>query len=206
MNSELNKSDGKRPRFLEHFSQTFYWVLPIAITLEICEHTIFLQRKNMDITNNIVAPIIVAIVAWLAGQGYSQIKAWRKLREKIEAAPLVFVSELDALIHKGASEGPSQAVVNGRAIVAARDTLRSTLSSISKQLNSEIDQLASDLGQTSQAFDALTDATQAGDSPNAERAFDTIQVLVRIWPAKRKQIEVEIRKLLAELGFDFTSL
>ena len=43
---------------------------------------------------------------------------------------------------------------------------------------------------------------QPGAPSDAKQAYDTIQVLVRIWPSKKQQIEVEIRKLLAELGLE----
>ena len=40
---------------------------------------------------------------------------------------------------------------------------------------------------------------------DAQTAYNTIIVLSKIWPAKKTQIEVEIRKLLAELGLTSNS-
>ncbi len=156
----------------------------------------------MDIVNNIIAPLFVAVISWMAGLWYSKMQERRKFRERIEAAPLVFVRELDLLIQKALNQGVQDAIVNGRAIVAARNTLRSTLSAISKQLNSEIDRLAIELGLADSEFKKLDETFHSNTKPNAQKAFQTIEVLAKIWPAKRKQIEVEVRKLLAELGLD----
>jgi hypothetical protein len=38
-----------------------------------------------------------------------------------------------------------------------------------------------------------------------EDAYNTIEVLARVWPSKRTQIIIEIRKILAELNISFES-
>ena len=43
-------------------------------------------------------------------------------------------------------------------------------------------------------------------SIDRENAYNTILVLNRIWPAKKEQIEVEVRKLLAEMGISYESI
>lgn len=46
----------------------------------------------------------------------------------------------------------------------------------------------------------LTEPPNAKSSMNKQAVYMQILILQKIWPAKRKQIEVELRKLLAELG------
>ena len=94
--------------------------------------------------------------------------------------------------------------MNGRAIVAARDTLATSLAKVSVQLNSEIDRLAREIGVNS-VFERLQRTTENTQPVDASTAFETIEVLVRIWPSKRRQIEVEIRGILAVLGLDIRS-
>jgi len=99
----------------------------------------------------IIAPLIVSAVtgafAWYWGKKQSS--------KRIEAAPRQFVNEIDKLIQRAHKEGLDSAIVNARAIVATRDALRSSLSSISRQLNSEIDNLASNVGRATEALDTL---------------------------------------------------
>lgn len=147
----------------------------------------------------IIAPLIVSAItgafAWYWGK--------RQSRKRIEAAPRQFVNELDKLIQRAHEEGLNSAIVNARAIVATRNALRSSLTSISIQLNSEIDKLASDVGKATETLDTLSQVSKSGEP---KEVYETIMVLVRIWPAKKQQIEVEIRKLLAELGLDIVAV
>ncbi len=158
---------------------------------------------HIDVLNNIVAPLIVAACTGIIGWIWAKAEARKKIRERVDAAPRIFVQELDYLIQRAEREGVENAIVNGRAIVAARDALRSSLSGISRQLNSEIDRLAGQIGVESPSpyHDVATAARRPPDEPQI--AYETIQVLTRIWPAKKQQIEVELRKLMAELGLDF---
>lgn len=150
----------------------------------------------MDILNNILAPLIVAAMTGIFGW----LWAHKRIQKKVDDAPNIYVQELDYLISRAVKEGLSAAVVNARAIVAARNSMRKSLISISGNLNSEIDRLAEEIGQTSEM--PLGPSTQTGNTQgtNAEKAFETIQVLSRVWPAKKKEIIIEVRKLLAELG------
>jgi hypothetical protein len=161
----------------------------------------------MDIANNIVAPIIVATVTGVATWAYTRISAQRdaavdaqrQLKRKIDAAPRTYINHLDALITRAYREGVGNAIVNARAIVAARNSMRGSLSNIRKNLNTEIDRLASEVGMPFEETEhALRTATS--DTPDAATVFQTIDVLSRMWPAKRAEIEVEIRKILAEFG------
>jgi len=164
-----------------------------------------LERREaapMDIFNNVIAPIIVATILGIFGLAWGWILGHRQSRRRIEAAPRKYVQELDKLIQRADKEGADNAIVNARAIVAVRDSLRGSLVAISKQLNSEIDNLASELGGTRGPLAELGRSLERSDAPDPKRVYQTIQVLVRIWPSKSEQIEVEIRKLLAELGLE----
>jgi hypothetical protein len=174
-----------------------------------------LRRLRLDYTNNLFAPILAGlIVAGVTGAltwTWAQLKARRRMKEKLrsilEAAPRQYVEELDKLIQRGIAEGPEKAVVNARAIVGARNSLRSSLVSISKQLNSQIDRLALEIGEDVEL--PVPPSTpraneKARDDPGA--AFQTIEVLSRTWPSKKVEIENEIRKILTELRLDPDSL
>ena len=152
----------------------------------------------MDPLSAIVAPLIVAAITGGAGWLWGRMQA----RKKIEAAPNRYVDELDKLINSGVKQGPEKAVINGRAIVRVRDSLRGSLVAISGQLNSEIDRLALDLNGTPFPASDLARAVEGQKTPDPKQVYDTIQVLSKVWPAKREQVKVEIRKLLAELGLD----
>lgn len=93
-------------------------------------------------------------------------------------------SFLDKLISDGVRDGRERALLNGRGIVSTRDDLRGSMLNISEQLNSDIDVL----GQ------------QVRDSAGRAAAYETIEVLSKKWPAKKAQVEIQLRKVLAELG------
>lgn len=148
-----------------------------------------------DVLNHVVAPLLVAGVS--SGVTWLLSKLW--FNGKIDAAPKKYVEALDKLISDGLKEGEERAVVNARAIVATRNTLRASLVSISGHLNSEIDRLARQIGES--VPDVPGPSRPTSDvQPSAAAAFETIQVLAKMWPAKRIQVEVEVRKLLAEMG------
>ncbi|MCX6318498.1 MAG: hypothetical protein NTW29_14495 [Bacteroidetes bacterium] len=156
------------------------------------------ELKKMDIVNSIIAPLLVAVIIGIAGWLYANLK-WRK---KIRNAPQKYVEELDKLIQDGVYEGPEKALINARAIVSSRDAMRKSLISISNQLNSEIDRLASEIGKK---VELPTGPSIEGELPatiESKRAYETIQVLQKIWPAKKTQIKVEVQKLLTEMGLN----
>ena len=138
-----------------------------------------------------VATLGAAIIGRQSGQ-----KAGRKAKEKeIDDAPRKYVDHLDALIQTAVREGQQNAIVNARAIVSTRNDLRESMMKISDRLNSDITRLAEEVGEP----------TGEGRVSRSERAstgaiYETIQVLGRKWPAKKDQVEIELRKVLAELG------
>lgn len=171
-------------------------IILLCLTQVLLAHTDLIINKKMDIVNNIIAPLIVGLL--IAGFGW--LWALRKVKQNIDAAPKRYVQELDNLITRALKEGEENAILNSRAIVSTRNSLRASLVSLSKHLNSEIDRLAKDIGETVETPLEPSRAENISNNLEAKRAYDTIQVLARIWPAKKIQIEYEIRKLLTELG------
>jgi hypothetical protein len=162
----------------------------------------------LTVFENVVAPLIVAGATGAFGWFWAK----RRVRQKIEAAPQRFVDDLGRLIEEAHKEGVDKAVVNARAIVAARNALQTSLGSIGKQLDSEIDKLADEIGEPYLSFEPLRASKRPRSSedpepsgPSPERLYETIEVLHRIWPSKRDQIQNEVRKLLVELGVLGTS-
>jgi hypothetical protein len=157
----------------------------------------------MELAVQVAGELIGAALLGILGYLFGKDRQRKRVMAKIDAAPTVYVEELDRLIQQGASEGPENAIINARAIVAARNSLRSSMLSISSNLNSEIDTLAGDIGiDTGPVWRPVTqDGTRGAttDTHTGERAYDTIMVLRKIWPARKKQIEIELRKLFAEL-------
>jgi hypothetical protein len=160
------------------------------------------EEARLDFWNNIVAPLAVAAIVGVWGWAVGK----RTAQRRVEAAPRRYIKELDQLIARALREGEDKAIINARAIVAARNNLRSSLVSISRSLNSEIDQLARDIGQRTASVLPPSSPSQNGDDVSIKQAYETIQVLARVWPTKRAEIQYEIRKLLAELGLGVAPL
>ncbi|HEX3151259.1 MAG TPA: hypothetical protein VHR66_24490 [Gemmataceae bacterium] len=139
-----------------------------------------------------IATVAAAVIGLRSGK-----KAGRQeLAREIDDAPRKYVDHLDRLIQRAINEGAANAALNARAIVSTRNDLRESLMKISDRLNSDIDRLAEEIGESTG-----TQRTNGGRTQAASGAvFDTIQVLSRKWPAKKDQVEVELRKVLAELG------
>lgn len=125
-------------------------------------------------------------------------------RKKVRKAPKVYVERIGNLIEHAYREGPSRCVINARAIVATRNTLRNSLQNLSGLMNSEIDNLADMVGSS---YDIIASSRiGTGEegienfSPNRDLVWESIEVLYRYWPAKSEQIEFEMRKVLVDMG------
>jgi hypothetical protein len=148
----------------------------------------------------IIAPLVVALITFLA----TTLWNYKRTRKRLDDAPRKYVEELDKLIKRGMEEGITKAIINARAIVSARDSLRSSLISISAQLNTEIDVLATNIG-TEYLPSKNVISTQSNEGyNNPEEAYRTIEVLSRLWPSRKTQIEIQVRKMLAEMGLDYS--
>ena len=96
----------------------------------------------------------------------------------------------------GVSSSGRRPIAQARIIVSIRDGSRGELSDLHRLLNSDIDRL-SDLIKRADEFIAVGESVP----PDIERQIlETIEVLRGTWPARKTQIDVAIRKLLAELG------
>ncbi len=142
--------------------------------------------------------LIVAGVSWVSARIYER----NKVAVMLDAAPRNYVAELDKLITQAVAEGKDKAVLNARAIVKVRNDLRNSLVTISTKLNSEIDRLAVQLGEIVPV--AQGPSVPAAEKPtvSAAAAWETIQVLQKVWPAKKKEIEDAIRQILTEIGLN----
>ncbi len=111
-------------------------------------------------------------------------------RKLLEDAPTKFTTRLGQLIDEASKEsnrkeGPSQLVPAAKALVSARDGFRSDLESVKDRLDSEIDQLSRELSR---------------EPPDMQKITELVEILKRKWPAKKEEIELALRKLMAELG------
>jgi hypothetical protein len=153
---------------------------------------LFVLHYLVEVAAGITVAVLTGAVAYYQGT--------KKAQKRVSKAQFVFVNRLDELIRKALQEGPKEAVLNARAIVTVRNSLADSLVSISSQLNSEIDRLAKEIGSVDTY---AIKRTEYFVEPNADATYATIQVLAKIWPAKRSQIVIGVRKLLAELGLPF---
>lgn len=123
-------------------------------------------------------------------------------RQMFTAAPTKYWAVLDGQIQtaardsrtpppKPSSEGPAQPSPSDElrtdaiALIASRDAMAATLGDLGKQLDHEMDELKAEL---------------AKPKPDMAKVGMLVQVIQKEWPTKKATIEVEIRKLLAELG------
>lgn len=153
-----------------------------------------------DFLTNIVAPLAVALITFLAGIALKARSDKARYKQKVQSAPEKYVGELDKLIRDALEEGEANALINARAIVAARNGFRNTLVAISSQLNSEIDRLAINIGEEIIKPQFASELRTAIDNSSGVEAYQTIKVLAKIWPGRKIKIEVEVRKLLTEMG------
>ena len=142
------------------------------------------------------ALIAVATSVWsyARGKAEGEAEAQQRFTQKFEAAPEVYAGKLLGLMQEAnkASSG-EEMLIRSRAIVSARDELRSTLGRLSSLFNSDIDRLAMEI-QDAEARQARGDPWKDGGLRG------TVAVLLQKWPSKMDQIRVEVRKQLSELG------
>ena len=148
-----------------------------------------------------LAAIIGAVAtlgAAIIGKNWGEKQGEKHGREKerdawiqtLSSAPKLYAERLSELIDKASNAKSQDMLTYSRAIVAVRDDMKGTLVSLSALLNSEIDRLSAEVRDAQ--------APQASVEP----LRSTVNVLKLKWPAKCDQIEIEVRKLLAELGLE----
>ncbi|MFM6405680.1 MAG: hypothetical protein ACKPGT_13880, partial [Microcystis sp.] len=84
--------------------------------------------------------------------------------------------------------------------------LRESLTTISRSLNSEIDRLANEIDETQSDNQVIELERRIDSTSSSEEIYNTIEVIHRIWPSKKSQVEVQVRQILAELGLDIGSV
>jgi len=146
-------------------------------------------------TGLIVSALTGAIGWFVRGETY---------RKRVDAAPTKFTARLTELIDRAVEEGPRNARVNARAILAMRNGFRRVSISISELLNSEMDVLAAQLNNGVVHRPILVRAEQRDVNEHLSDAelFETIKVLQRAWRGKKDELDATIRQLLTLLGLD----
>ena len=153
-----------------------------------------LRERLRKIYDEIFVHLVVAVFVAAGTYGWTRLLD----QKKIEAAPAIYVAELDKLINNAVSQGEDHAIENAKAIVQVRNSLAQSLGALGKLLDSQTDVLAEELGLPRLETSKMTETPTT--IPDKHRVYLDITILQKIWPAKRRQIEVEIRKLFAELG------
>jgi hypothetical protein len=140
----------------------------------------------------VLAGLIAAGVAAIAGFVTGRLFQAQKYKAKHKIAISTFSRNLGEAI-----AGPNSDVLpKARTIVAIRDSSRNELTNVAHLLNSEIDKLKT-------LLDEADNFSRIGERIPAHiisQLGETINVLRGTWPYKRDQIDVAVRKLLAELG------
>lgn len=143
----------------------------------------------MGFFETVLAGLIVTGIGGAVGR-YWGVKSERKrFFQKREAAVKQFAAELKKLIAAAQPQGEG-ALIDARAIVSTRNSLRAVLTSLAASLNSDIDRMEELLG------DGKVPASREG------QVRETLSVLKQTWPAKETELDVAVRKLITELGLD----
>lgn len=143
----------------------------------------------MGVLEAVIAGLIVAAVSGGGSYAWGTRNTERKYRQRYAAAIDEFAKELREMIN-GVDPRADDAVTRARSIVAVRNSLRQTLTTLAGSLNSNIDHLEELVGD--------------GNTPveNEGAVRERLAVLKQAWPAKDAEIRVAVRKILAELGFE----
>jgi hypothetical protein len=140
----------------------------------------------------VVGGLIVAITTGVAGYFMALFFERKRYIAKQETA----ISSFSAILEKAIVQGSPSAVAQARVIVGIRDSSRAELQNLGRLLNSEIDHLSNLLARV----EGYNREARQIPQEVVEQISETIQVLRGLWPAKKTQIDVAIRRLLAELG------
>ncbi|MBL0351515.1 MAG: hypothetical protein IPP03_02010 [Dechloromonas sp.] len=134
----------------------------------------------MGILEGVIAGFIVAALTGAVGYFFGR----KTYEQRVAAAPALYTEHIGKLISDSSTDNARNIRNAAQAIVSTRNDLKKSLTSLAQLLNSDIDVLAELIE---------SNATPA-------QLADRIKVLEMKWPAKRTQVEVELRKILAELG------
>jgi hypothetical protein len=165
----------------------------------------WIAKSITELLVKLTVAAVTAIAVWSIAWWRGRQKERRIFERKIEGAPRIYVERLGTMIVRAINEGKDNAIINAKAIVDARDSMRRSLISIGQHLNSTIDDLAQAAGRASKRLN-VTDAESPGPhvQGDAVQCWENIQILQRTWDGKREIVESEFRKLLAEAGLVVT--
>lgn len=160
----------------------------------------FLEGKPMEqifgsVGVEIVGGLIVTALVGTTGYLYGRLTQVQKFVRRHDSAISSFSNSLGSEINSNSS---SSMIVKAKKIVSIRDATRNQLSDLSKLLNSDIDKLSSLLARAEE-FRSREERVPDNLTTQIE---ETLEVLVGIWPTKKPQIDIAIRKLLTELGLN----
>ena len=133
----------------------------------------------------IEAAVGLLVAAIVATFGYASGK--HAVQKKINDASVLYMLQLEDLIHNSVKEGEFKASENASAIVARCEAFREPLEAMRKELSPEIDTLAKLALQ---------------GSGSRREIFATLEALQSSWPRKRRAVETETRRLLTLLGVE----
>jgi hypothetical protein len=146
-----------------------------------------LETLILEVIGGLIAAGIIAAGGYFAGRFFQQ----QRYRKAQAAAIASFSDNLERVIVQGSAN-----VAQARVIVSIRDASRGELTSLNRLLNSDIDILSGLLQEA--------DGYQRENRPIPEnlraQIRERILVLQGTWPAKKTQIDVAIRRVMAELG------
>lgn len=115
------------------------------------------------------------------------LKSVEKMRKMPDDAARKFGKDLAALVTAtgAAAEDPAKTIDASRALLAARDQIRTSLDGVRSALDGDMDALAAELGAA---------------SPNIDKVKVALESLKQNWPAREQAIEAASRKLLVDIG------
>jgi hypothetical protein len=141
----------------------------------------------MGFLETVLAGLVVAAVTgavgWMAGRQSKE----NEYKQKHAAAIKTFAGELRKLI-SSANPSAGDVIITARSIVSVRNSLKATLTTLASALNSNIDLLQEVVGVDNRPV------------PDSGAVRERLAILQKSWPAKEAEIEVSIRKMLAEMG------
>jgi len=148
--------------------------------------------------NNFWKSVCAGVVAsTIFATGMNIGAGWKddEYKQQYSSAPAVYTSHIGDQIIKPVPDATDidDLLVRSKSIISIRDDLRSTLTGMGKLLNSDIDTLTKRVKE-------LEEICSLGDGCNGKEVEQTLKILQEKWPSKVSQVDVEIRKLLAELG------
>jgi len=115
------------------------------------------------------------------------LKNLDRARKMPEESAKKFGKDLASLVTAAGAttDDPAKTIDAARALLAARDQIRSSLDGLRSSMDGDMDALATELGAA---------------TPNADKIKVALESLKQNWPAKEQAMEAASRKLLTDIG------